>query len=210
MPLYTIDDRRVLFVHIPKTGGVSISNWLGRMGEVSFHGLLRSPTFRCTPQHFTMSDFLFLFDRSSWDYAFTIVRDPYDRVESEYFWRAQIARSANIPHPTFDKWLASSLDYFQRDKLYMDNHFRQQTDFLDDGLTIFRFENGLPTIANRISEICGFNVPFENVALNASQREPVQWRLSSIIEFNKVYQFDFDALAYRRKDARPKDIEILT
>ena len=76
MPIVRINGRTVLFIHVPKTGGTTIENWLMGKGEVSFLASNKPPTFGCSPQHFTFADFLYLFGRRSWDYAFTIVRDP--------------------------------------------------------------------------------------------------------------------------------------
>src|SRR4051812_12515930 len=110
MPIFTIGKKRILFIHIPKTGGVSITRWLREKGTIAFSALDYPSTFRCNPQHFTMSDILFLFGGVAWDRAFTIVRDPYDRIESEFFWRHNIKSYRLGLQTDFATWLEASLE----------------------------------------------------------------------------------------------------
>jgi hypothetical protein len=87
--------RGVLFVHIPKTGGTTISALLGLRGTEYFHfprpiaGL--SPNYK-SPQHFTYRELCrnLPTDFCLQAYKVAFVRNPWDRFVSEFCWRKNI------------------------------------------------------------------------------------------------------------------------
>jgi Sulfotransferase family len=108
MPIFERDGKSILFIHIPKTGGVSIVDWLSHWGNPSFVSMTAVETFRCNCQHFMMSDFNYLFRSKRWDFIFTVIREPHDRIESEYCWRVALMPDKSKPPIAFSNWLESS------------------------------------------------------------------------------------------------------
>jgi hypothetical protein len=75
-------DKKIIFIHIPKTGGTSVSRVLGRHG-IMLHGVKNHDSLYF--KHALASDVRRMmgdqFDRY---YSFTIVRNPWDWVVSNY------------------------------------------------------------------------------------------------------------------------------
>ena len=80
-----------------------------------------------------------LIPRAFYNYGFTVVRNPYTRLVSEYHWRCEINR---LDKP-FGDWLATELETAAKNPHHLDNHLRPQVDFLLDDIDVFRFEDGL-------------------------------------------------------------------
>ena len=144
MPLFL--NNKLLFLHIPKTGGTSIEKFLVSHGyDISFFTSTGSIYINGhTPQHCTFKEIkeLNLIDEKF--KIFTVVRDPVGRVISEY------AYLKSLDHPiirnidTNDEFL----DLFLNMKNYslFDNHNLSQFEFLSDSngqipeeIKIFRF-----------------------------------------------------------------------
>ena len=116
MPAYRISNKNVLFIHIPKTGGTTIEAFLSSHGPMSLHGrgekILRP--YRSSRlsghipvQHFDASLLEVMFDRSFFDYAFLVVREPVERLKSEYRFARELGRvEARLP---FGAWTALEL-----------------------------------------------------------------------------------------------------
>ena len=83
MPL----NKNILFIHIPKCGGHSVESAMGikhskfLSNEYSFKHL-----FGMELQHLTLKEVEILLPKSAYSKSFSIVRDPKDRLISEYFW----------------------------------------------------------------------------------------------------------------------------
>lgn len=151
MPLYTRDGVRVLFVHIPKTGGTSIEAAFRRAGfEESFFARSHGP-YGCTPQHMVAADLLHEFGSIDFDYVFGVVRDPMARLASERSWRAGHQVKAGRPVPSYDAFVSEWLNRLDGSRTAGDNHFRPQVDFLLPHMQVFRFEDGLSTILARVA-----------------------------------------------------------
>ena len=139
-----IDDerRKVIFVHIPKCGGVSVERSihkaLGGNDAVIYHKLIRaapSPqegNFGGLGLHSTMKDFRRYYgNRFPEFYKFSIVRNPWRRMVSHYeylmspMWNNRISEKDKMDFPTFIQvWKTNLLAYS------MINGYNT---FLDDG-----------------------------------------------------------------------------
>lgn len=141
MPLYRNRARLIYFVHIPKAGGSTIEELLRKAGAkqaLKYHSRLNY--VRCTPQHMHADIFHFYVPKGFYDYAFTVVRNPFDRVASEYKWRTRLSEQ---PLPEFNQWLKTTLGEFAEKPYVYDNHVRPQWEFIEDHVEIFKLEDGL-------------------------------------------------------------------
>lgn len=192
MPLLRVSEKLVHFVHIPKTGGSSIETHVAMHGSV----LLRIPGNRqpliCSPQHFHREIYEQLIPRSACDYAFAIVRNPYDRLLSEYSWN-QKQGSGLLP---FSSWWRLYSRKMKADKFILDNHLRKQVEFLSDDLEVFRFENGIAGITNIVSERLGLPPPDAVPHRNRSEPTPITVDKQTIESIRDFYADDFELLRY--------------
>ncbi len=147
MPIFARDGRTVLFVHVPKTGGTSVERLFVRSGwEMTHRATARTDpatfhTMRCSPQHYhgAMLEQMFRVDR--FDAVFLITRDPVPRFRSEYVMRN--AKDPRTDAASVEQWAEAMLDRYAADPFVLDNHLRPQADYLVEGATVYRLEDGL-------------------------------------------------------------------
>jgi hypothetical protein len=128
------------FIHIPKTGGSSIEKIYDlQHTENLFIPKVTHCVAGCwfAPQHFTqrMID-IFKPESSDW-FSFTIVRNPYTKIISEYYY---VNKVQNTPVKTFNE--KDFLHWFENDLLKFNlDHKLPQYFFLDSPVNmILRFE----------------------------------------------------------------------
>jgi hypothetical protein len=164
MPLFRINNKNILFIHVPKTGGTSIETALSHLSPMSFHSrdgkqlksLLDGPFSRGLPlQHFHARLLEACLDQSLIDYAFMVVRAPVARLVSEY--RHSRARGRLDAKMAFSPWLRFSLAAAKIDPNFRNNHFRPQTDFACFGADVYHFEAGLENCLSPVAARLGVN-----------------------------------------------------
>lgn len=208
MPIYTHKDKCILYLHIPKTGGTSIENWFRTQTELSEHLFMRSPPlgFACTPQHLTYETIGLIFASMlpEFSYQFTIVRNPYDRLESEFFYRQKLRQLGLGKNPTkyFSAWVCDVLEQTKAKPNILDNHLRPQIEFVDkSSVEVFYFESGIPNILKALASKLNFAEPKELFHKKASVREPVIWSKKAINTVNQFYKHDFKTFNYSHKSS---------
>lgn len=94
MPLYLNDEQAVTFLHIPKTAGTTIETWLNDSGK--YQQILFSQKklegMLVTPQHLgyhTLTELTKTLNRPL-EYKFAVVRNPFERIVSEFFYRIKL------------------------------------------------------------------------------------------------------------------------
>ena len=96
MPFLTHRNQHVLFIHIPKTGGTAVTEWMRSIGPIQLYSSGTPGAFRIRAQHLRNVDIAELFTVEFFAYRFAIVRNPYDRTASEYRFRVNVLlRSCN-------------------------------------------------------------------------------------------------------------------
>ncbi len=147
MPIFSKDGRNILFLHIPKCGGSSITSAFERMGYtvlLQMSGLPIQKTLTASPQHLTITQIKPLLQLNEIQEVFTVVRNPYSRLISEYNWvTRRILDPALIP--SFESWVVEQIYQARANPNHADNHIRPMIDFLsaDIPCRIFRHESGL-------------------------------------------------------------------
>lgn len=95
----TVKNNRVGFIHIPKTGGTSVQNWLNHV-----YGRDNCKHF----PHHRLSEISKEFLK---DTIFTVVRNPYDRALSIYFYSYDMLKYKNI----YAETITSKAQYSEND-----------------------------------------------------------------------------------------------
>jgi hypothetical protein len=147
MPLLSRADKFFYFIHIPKTGGSHVEEMASR-GGWKIHMMVRGVNARkldflpITPQHFhaDLLERIFQFDKGL--DAFTIVRHPFARFKSEYYWQKKQGMTTLPPK----RWIQSAMVAFREDNSVFDNHLRPQIEFIPQTAStkVFKLEeNGI-------------------------------------------------------------------
>lgn len=173
MPIALVNGRVLFFVHIPKCGGSSIEDYLSAKGRLA----LRAPDRNCrwsksSPQHMERTIYERIIPDSFFDCGFIVLRDPMERLKSEFRMKAKVPRRSLNPinlalrlrgkytgkriyeyrfyfiplHVDFDIFVRISFLLNRINPYYADNHLRPQVDYYSPKLKAFRFEDGFATI----------------------------------------------------------------
>ncbi len=144
MPLFTRQDRSVLYIHVPKTGGTSVEHFLTANGFAAEYldaggaGSLNSYR-RCPPQHMHAQQLMAILRPWRCGYVFATVREPLARIVSEYRMRARTQDG----FPRLPAWVDQSLKRYAEDPYIFENHLRPQVEFIIPGCDVFRQEDGI-------------------------------------------------------------------
>ena len=144
MPIYTKKNESILFIHIPKCGGSSFSDFLLRNKyeeSLSVRGkALKDIDFwKSSPQHLHRDILKKLLNFEKFDKILTIVREPFERLKSEYYWLLNsgiINEKESIP----GKWFDDLKENYHSNKYIYDNHIRPQNEFILNESKIFKLE----------------------------------------------------------------------
>lgn len=166
MPVFRINGKNILFIHVPKTGGTTVETILESQCEMSLHsrgGRLLKPSkgsflTRSLPlQHFHAEILESMFAAGFFDYAFMVVRDPLERLKSEY------RHSLALRHPdtllNFGHWVQLMLRLSKLAPNLRNNHFRPQSQFRCFNAEVFKLEDGLGDLFRALSSRLGIVQP---------------------------------------------------
>lgn len=159
MPLS--DEHKVLFIHIPKTGGTTIEQ-LFNIKWTEDNLLSTSYQGDVAPQHFNVAQ-LQKARPNKWVqyYKFTFVRNPWDRLVSTYHWFNRGCTTFEL----FVKYVYSMLKEHKDDILKVPNyrsmgfdHLVPQHEFVTEGVNVFRFEEFAQGVSSLMAK---FDLPIE-------------------------------------------------
>ena len=133
------DDKEIIFLHIPKTGGTIIK----RIFNIQLFDD-SNPATNPSPQHLTCEMLRQRIGKTKYDhyYKFVFVRNPWARILSSYFWRQTLPKKR--PVIPFIDFIASVEQVVNEQQFYnqeFGDHFIPQTHYTDNVDDIFRFEN---------------------------------------------------------------------
>ena len=188
MPI--VETEKILFIHIPKCGGTTIEDFFNRNGfRVSFYSTAPGRDFinNHSPQHCTFKELKELdLIKDDWK-IFTIVRNPLDRIKSEYSWLIKHRRNKNFQ--TIDEFLNIFLD--KNNKIF-DNHNLSCSDFLmnknniiSPKIKIFNFFD-----TKSIEKYLDLK-DLSNYHSNKSQSEKITFNDNQIKKIMDFYQDDY-------------------
>ena len=198
MPVYRIGGKNVLFIHVPKTAGMAIGAHLGNCGPAVFEDriFLKSGTFG--PRHQPAAVLKTVYFPEMIDYAFMVVRHPVTRLVSEYRYQR---RSGNIQLSRlrmfgFDIWLRNAFFRLKSDPDYRGGHFRPQVQYECFDCEVFRHEDGLDKVSQRISALTGTVIPDSPAKTNVSRHRSVSISQASFKLIADYYAADFERFGY--------------
>jgi hypothetical protein len=199
MPFIEYRGKKILFIHIPKTGGTTVETWLRSVSDLNFHSVGIPVPSKCTPQHYRLRDIRQLFHKGYFDYTFAIVRNPYDRIASEYRMQATLKQSEFFRKgPTFSLWLEQNLSAQKNNAFHLDNHLRPQWEFVGSGVKIFKMEDGMERAIQHIASSLGLSPPADvaHELSTAGCSETVVWDRADRLVVQEHYRRDFLEFGY--------------
>ena len=156
MPIYTYNNRNILFIHIPKCGGSSFSREMSRIGMKEYltirgHNFTKINFLSCTPQHYDAEKLKKVLDFSNINQILILVRNPFQRLKSEYYWQLQNNIEKGSKSPA--EWVEMMFREYSENNNVYDNHIRPQIDFIKgfNSANIIKLENdGLRHAVNAV------------------------------------------------------------
>jgi hypothetical protein len=193
--------RKIIFIHIPKTAGSSIEHLLRDEGryELDFIGVRNG---RSTHHYMGIELKMILKDLYPKYYKFSFVRNPYDRLISEYFW----CRLKDVGHKfnkTFDEFLDYVEDVIKNKKFFKpieNDHFIPQYSFLffNNKLlvnNIFKYED-IETVAPLIKKRLKIKTTLQH--LNKSVKNEITLTQEQKDRIYNLYKIDFETFNYEK------------
>lgn len=195
-------DKKIAFIHIPKTGGRSFEEFLDIRQEKNFFSVTKTYTIdgvTYSPQHLTPA--LLRPMVPGWESLTTIcfTRNPYPRAVSEFFWVHKQAHPEKKPLEVFDeaefiKWLREDLALKDTD------HKIEQVRYTEGCQHVFKIENmdnQLEEIGSALGITIAEPLPREN--RNALSTSDIVTSLSgeSLEVIRELYAEDFQSLDYQ-------------
>jgi hypothetical protein len=196
MPLYRNGANLVLFVHIPKTGGTTIEAALRSAGAAeALRFAKKRPFSRSTLQHMHADVYKDAVGQGFYDWAFAVVRNPFNRFASEYKMKVLDAGGTD----DFETFVVANIKRFSEYKYTRDNHIRPQREFISKDVEIFRFEDGLEAPITAAVERLELPQP-EITHTKKGSAGKVLATERSLEMIASFYQVDFKRLGYESND----------
>lgn len=196
MPIFNMEDKRVLFVRIPRAGGDHIYDWLDQCGTASLLQQSEIPSLRVPPQHLPYDDIVALLG-NAWDYAFTVVRNPYQRMEREFYCSlTKVQQKDPCKWPDFTRWVLLQISNAIVEPFYKENHFCPQSMMIGDGLDVYRLEEGLAGLQDKLQVV--INVQCSKIAEYPidDYHDKITWTNDALSAVNRFYRTDFIKFDY--------------
>lgn len=190
MPIYNTSKGNALFIHIPKAAGTTVENALSSNYVGLLNRKFRGKYFPCSPQHFHSEVLEDIFDVDSFFYIFALVREPIDRLFSEYKFRCTFFSESR----SFEKWWHEIKEEYQDNPWVLDNHIRPQSEFMLDNTEVFRIESGLDSLEKALLNKLGVEVSFKH---SMKSKDFIR-DISSSVErqIRDFYSVDYEVFGY--------------
>ncbi len=211
MPILKAFDRVIFFAHVPECGGTAVERYLrARFGSVAFlddhfDAVPGSRHWtRTSAQHIPVDILDRLFPADFFDATFAVVRQPVDRLVSEYhFLRDHLRRIG--PEESFSDWIRHLERALAENPWVHDNHVRPMVDLVPKGATVFRLEAGLDKLIPYLDGLFGTSGDCPGFA-RVQERDPnlprIVPRQEDIAFIERMYHQDFETFGYARQAVR--------
>ena len=133
MPVYTKNNKNILFIHIPKTGGSSLEKlFIYRKWNENFISKGKRSDiikiYKSTLQHSHAQILKEIFDLSKFYKILTIVRDPFERCKSEDYWQSKV-KIISTKNITPEIWFNDISIKYKKNNFIFENHIRPKMNF---------------------------------------------------------------------------------
>jgi hypothetical protein len=191
--------KKIIFIHIPKTGGTSVEDCLSLRKKKNGYGLVINKYLRkIAMQHYTIQEYNTFFKNTNY-YKFSIVRNPYERFISEYYWIPikNIGYKGGQYIDDFIKYVENIVKNKHYNLTIFHNHFIPQYNYIcdiDNNIIIdklFRYEN-MDEIKLFLKEKYDVSLPH----LNKSKNDKLEFTNLQKDKIYQIYQKDFDIFNY--------------
>lgn len=179
MPIFSKENKHILFIHIPKTAGSSIEKLANRLGWVEYlsirgKSLDELKHFKASLQHLDAQQLSTLLNFHEFDLIFTVVRHPFSRLKSEYYWQ----KTQKITELPAKHWIDHVFYEYKKNQFCYDNHIRPQIDFIPQHTetTILKLEQNAISKAQEL---------FNNILNPKNMSFRTERAIKSIITGNK-------------------------
>lgn len=199
MPIFSLNGCSVLFIHVPKNGGTSVAEMLEACAEKRFDGRIDVHGRNFRPRHLHATALEEVFFPQMIDYAFMVVRNPVHRIISEYRYQKRRGGLRWQRMTGFDAWLRLSLALTRRHPGYRENHFRPQTEFFGFDCEVFRMEDGMDILRDRLVAVTGASGIPAIGTRNQSPKAPVHLSRHHLRLLFQHYSEDFERFGYAAK-----------
>lgn len=192
LPVFRSKSNLIYFAHIPKTGGSSVENTLKKIPGIrmSFHCPKQDKFSIVSPQHIEYDSFSKAFPDDFFDWQFTIVRNPYDRIVSEYNMKKEEGVS-------FAAFVRAVLKRYKVYSFTRDNHIRPQSDFLSPNMEVYKLEDGLQIPISTACKKLNISFDFE-LRHDRKSKSLKPYKLTNSLQEKIVnhYKKDFERFNY--------------
>ena len=213
MPLFIKNNKKILYVHIPKTGGTHLECYLiNKKFKINLYNKTKGnniiPDNYCKKHSLQHQEYKYLYKyrellKIPFDdnlLKFCVVRNPYDRMISELFWASSQIYNKNLniqmkEDMTKEEVYKLLLEYFKRGDVW-DNHDIPQYKFIEDenreiikDIKIFKLENFEKEMHN-----LGFSDYKNPKSINKNYDKYLNE--DSIKLINEKYKKDFELFGY--------------
>ena len=180
-----IEKHKTIFIHIPKNAGTSIETYFGWQKHVKGS--------QVAAKHDTIHQIKHKFPNEYNSYKkFAIIRNPYDRMVSWYFYLNKIAENRPLPKYRFDfkYWLKNPMSLFFDPKEYLN----PQHTWIDDTVSIVKFENLNEELDDFFKE--KINLPIINKSSHDHYLEYYDKKSLDVVY--EKYKKDFEKYNYKK------------
>lgn len=202
-------EHKILFVHIPKTGGQTVCKILNIPKGSKKHYYWKSDKNEIDYGHATIKQLSELINLDDY-YKFTFIRNPYDRLVSEYFFRIKNISAKNSvlklkQKTSFNEFVKQVYELHKRrfnSKHYFITHYIPQYDYInidgdikvDDVYRYEEFENNVRKIINEFN--LKDEIPKKNISKNKKSDYMEYYNMETKKMVNEIYETDFFRFNY--------------
>jgi hypothetical protein len=135
-----------------------------------------------------------MFAQDFFDYTFMVVREPLERLKSEYRYSRMLGRAdAILP---FGVWTKLMLGFAARAPSMRSNHYRPQSEFYCFAAEVFRFEDGIHKILNTLSQRLGLPAALSVPHERGSNHIAIDTPAHTIRKVQQFYATDYEKFGY--------------